>query len=240
MPHDVQAVPDAPVAPVTAFSRAQGAREGWAVAASCDEVLDQARRQAGPEHGMAIIEALTSQPIACRDLKSLSQEERTRGNAVAANVTPYGPEGCAAIRLGAHLSVLELEERLSLVALSHDSARVLPGIASWLDERSCGTADALGRARFLLAQASRDWRLTSDAAQVVAAFLRCHPKVAKVRYPGLRQDESYGVASRTLQYGFGPLVDVLLADGGTWHRIACTSDDPRFQVLALEERLRAL
>ena len=61
------------------------------------------------------------------------------------------------------------------------------------------------------------WRRVSDVAQVVASYLACHPRVQAVRYPGLTGDASYHEASYTLRGGFGPLVDVLLADG-TWLR----------------------
>jgi O-acetylhomoserine (thiol)-lyase len=40
----------------------------------------------------------------------------------------------------------------------------------------------------------------------VAEFLKRHPKVAWVRYPGLKEDPSYGVASRYLKRGFGGMV----------------------------------
>ena len=55
----------------------------------------------------------------------------------------------------------------------------------------------------------RQW---SDAAQVVARFLSCHPKVSEVRYVGNEGDPSKHVASRTLRSGFGPLVHFRLKD----------------------------
>jgi O-acetylhomoserine (thiol)-lyase len=45
-----------------------------------------------------------------------------------------------------------------------------------------------------------------ENAQKVAAFLQKHPKVAWVRYPGLKQDPTYGVASKYLKNGFGGMV----------------------------------
>ena len=80
------------------------------------------------------------------------------------------------------------------------------------------------------------YRVTSDAAQVVACYLRCHPKVECVRYPGLKDDPSFPVASVTLQGGFGPIVDYQVA--GVWQRFEATEDDVRTQVMALEEALR--
>ena len=90
----------------------------------------------------------------------------------------------------------------------------------------------------LLDQRAREWRASSDAAQVVASYLLCHPRVDSVAYPGLRSDPSYEVASRTLENGFGPLVDVKLAGEDAWHRVTCTADDPLEQVMRLETLLR--
>jgi O-acetylhomoserine (thiol)-lyase len=47
----------------------------------------------------------------------------------------------------------------------------------------------------------------------VAAFLSSHPKVAWVRYPGLKKDPAYPVASRYLKKGFGGMVVFGLRDG---------------------------
>jgi O-acetylhomoserine (thiol)-lyase len=46
----------------------------------------------------------------------------------------------------------------------------------------------------------------SENALKVAEFLKRHPKVAWVRYLGLKQDPSYDVARRYLQRGFGGMV----------------------------------
>ena len=46
----------------------------------------------------------------------------------------------------------------------------------------------------------------SENALKVAEFLKHHPKVAWVRYPGLKEDPSHGVASRYLKRGFGGMV----------------------------------
>ena len=45
-----------------------------------------------------------------------------------------------------------------------------------------------------------------ENAAEVARFLKAHPKVAWVRYPGLRDDPAYPVASRYLKNGFGGMV----------------------------------
>ena len=91
----------------------------------------------------------------------------------------------------------------------------------------------------------RHYRATSDAAQVIASYLICHPKVAEVRYPGLKGDPTYGMAARVLQGGFGPFVDYRLVDGaedagggrGAWVRVEATETDAREQVMAIEHAL---
>lgn len=46
----------------------------------------------------------------------------------------------------------------------------------------------------------------SENALLVAEHLKKHPKVAWVRYPGLKDDPSYSIASRDLKNGFGGMV----------------------------------
>lgn len=81
------------------------------------------------------------------------------------------------------------------------------------------------------------WHTGSDAAQVVANYLACHPKVLEVRYPGLKTDPAYTRASQVLYGGFGPYV---------WYKTRATSDlldctncdDVKAFILSLEEKLR--
>ena len=79
------------------------------------------------------------------------------------------------------------------------------------------------------------WRLVSDVAQVAAHYLRCHPAVDEVRYPGLKSDPDFEQAARMLVGGFGPVVDYRVA--GEWKRLTCEPGDPRSLVLSLEESL---
>lgn len=80
------------------------------------------------------------------------------------------------------------------------------------------------------------WRRASDVAQVAAHFLRCHPRVRAVRYPGLKSDPLFQDASCALIGGFGPIVDYLVDD--EWRRLSCEEVDPKEVVLALERSLR--
>ena len=85
-----------------------------------------------------------------------------------------------------------------------------------------------------------EWRRASDAAQVLARYLRCHPCVQEVRYPGLTSDAAYREASSTLRGGFGPQVVVLLANGN-WYSLDVDDKTPAYDlVLEAEELLATL
>ena len=79
------------------------------------------------------------------------------------------------------------------------------------------------------------WRVLSDAAQVVASYLVCHPRVEAVRYPGLKSDPDFPRAANALVGGFGPYVRYLAA--GEWHLWEADGRDAREQVMELERAL---
>ena len=79
------------------------------------------------------------------------------------------------------------------------------------------------------------WRALSDAAQVVANYLVCHPRVEAVRYPGLKSDPDFGRAANTLVGGFGPRVAYRAA--GEWRLWEADDRDARDQVMELERLL---
>lgn len=181
----------------------------------------------------APIEPLACKPIACADVRELVAAAHEQGVAAVCDLSVVGA-ACAAVRLGADVAFAP--------AAAADEALV------WVARGERGIADAArgllsaGREAGdpeleLLEQRARAWRSSSDAAQVVASYLVCHPRVESVAYPGLRSDPSYEIASRTLENGFGPLVDVRLVGEDSWRRITCAADDPLTQVARLEERL---
>lgn len=79
------------------------------------------------------------------------------------------------------------------------------------------------------------WRVLSDAAQVVANYLACHPRVEAVRYPGLKADLDFPRAANELVGGFGPYVAYRAA--GEWRLWEADDRDAREQVMELEMRL---
>lgn len=106
-------------------------------------------------------------------------------------------------------------------------------------------ADALsldGLAALSRALGPARWRAVSDAAQAVACYLACHPRVAEVRYPGLKDDPDFPRAASTLEGGFGPRVALRLASApaGEWALWEADGRDAREQALELEVLLAAL
>ena len=83
------------------------------------------------------------------------------------------------------------------------------------------------------------WRKVSDAAQVVACYLSCHPRLEEVRYPGLKSDPDFPQAANRLVGGFGPRVAwrAFGTPAGEWTLWEADSRDPRDQVMDLERLL---
>lgn len=95
----------------------------------------------------------------------------------------------------------------------------------------------LGVLQTLSSELGRErWRALSDAAQVVASYLACHPRVESVRYPGLKADPDFGRASCELVGGFGPRVAYRMSDApaGEWELWEADERDAREQVMELE------
>ena len=80
------------------------------------------------------------------------------------------------------------------------------------------------------------WRVLSDAAQVVANYLVCHPRGEAVRYPGLKADPDFPRAANVRVGGCGPYVAYRVA--GEWRLWEADDRDARDQVMELELSLR--
>jgi len=183
---------------------------------------------------------LGGNPVRVCDLRSRGAEAGVGGQMLVADLAGIGPLGCAACHLGADAVVWDLGE------LSPEyGAWALVGVTrhalaceAWADLAQADKSDApdLAELEDVLATWERSRRAKNDAALVLASYLRCHPAVGEVVYPGLKDDASYEVASRQLLYGFGPMVDVRLTDG-TWLRVEADDSPAQEQVMALERRL---
>ena len=218
---------------MSALERRLGAWRSWTLAMTvqelCDAVLDGCH--------VDVVTPLTAPPVACIDLRARGAQARLEGHPLVVDVTSCGPEACPAVRMGAHLALADVGEGLCVASVSRDVELMIPDACGRLDAlanvRACSESDMYE----VLRSKGAWWHASSDEAQVVAAYLRCHPRVRELRYPGLRCDPSFEVAARTLQGGFGPYVDYRLGEGTPWHRIACTGADPRETVIALERAL---
>lgn len=215
------------------LTRRLGAWRSWTLAMTLqvltDAVLDGLH--------VGVITPLTAPPVTCVDLRAWGLRARQEGRPLVVDVTSCGPEACPSVRMGAHVTLADVGEGFCVVSVSRDAETVLPGVCERLDilagRHGCSEPDIFELIRLKEAW----WHAASDEAQVVAAYLRCHPRVRELRYPGLRGDPSFEVAARTLQGGFGPYVDYRLGEDAPWHRIACTGADPRETVIALERAL---
>jgi cystathionine gamma-lyase len=106
---------------------------------------------------------------------------------------------------GSQLELMAAVERERLLA-----GPILGGFEAWLVLRDLGSAGL----RF--ARQCRN-------AQALAVMLRGHPGVRTVRYPGLPEDPSHGIATAQMRR-FGGLVSVELADAAAVHALVERSD----------------
>lgn len=181
----------------------------------------------------APIEPLAGKPIACADVRELVAAAHEQGMAAVCDLSVVGA-ACAAVRLGADVAFASAAAAGTMLVWVARGEQSVADVARGLLSAGCEAGD---EEMALLEQRARAWRLSSDAAQVMASYLVCHPRVESVAYPGLRSDASYEIASRTLENGFGPLVDVRLVGEDSWRRITCTASDPLAQVARLEGHL---
>lgn len=180
---------------------------------------------------------LGGMPVRCTDVRLLGRGAREEGRTLVVDNGGVGFAGCPAVRLGAHVSIEPLGEGTTLIGISRDVRQALPAAVAAFEELPVPSEDVCADLLASLPGREALWHATSDAAQVVAAYLSCHPRVAELRYPGLKKDPSFEVAARTLTGGFGSWVDYRILGADSWQRYVATADDARVQVLALEDAL---
>lgn len=171
------------------------------------------------------------------DLRELSRAAVAAGALLIVDNTVASAFGCRPLALGASVSLEALdrlsEGRLSRKAVAVSVARSLSGrgrrrvvrpeaedayrlLAFGLGEPDAPTAPCLLGGSDLSALSdgmdslSERMQRHFDHARAIAEYLRCHPKVGRVAYPGLKTHPDGGVASTVLEHGFGPAVDFCL------------------------------
>lgn len=172
------------------------------------------------------LDVLGSLPLSCSDIRTEAQRTHQQGKALLVDTSNCSAFACSAIRLGADVCFERLE------AICGSSAKGMVAISlprrgsAWsvrvqelidrLPQVDAGKQDAL----LLLYRAyEKLWHESSDIALAVAAYLVAHPVVKHVYYPGLlrnqndssQRDRLNACAPSTLQGGFGPYVEVALA-----------------------------
>ena len=182
--------------------------------------------------GATVVEPLAGVPVEVCDIKGRA----AAGELLVADVRTIGAELSPACRLGAELTVAE-DARVPGYVVVCMRKCCIPWVAEAVEAKACPAEDvtisATGAEEQASARVSR--HAASDAAQVVATFLACHPRVEAVRYPGLKTDPSFARATSQLVGGFGPYMDYMWRESpGEWHRFTATDEDARTQIINFE------
>ncbi|MBV9083225.1 MAG: cystathionine gamma-synthase family protein [Acidobacteriaceae bacterium] len=142
------------------------------------------------------------------DLQRLADAARKRGSLVVVDNTFATPINQLPLRLGADLVI-------------HSATKFLGGHADALGGVVCGSRDLVGRiyhfreitgacldpgAAYLLLRGLKTLHLRirqqNESALAIAQFLKAHPKIEKVFYPGLESHENHDIARKQMS-GFG-------------------------------------
>ena len=182
--------------------------------------------------GASVVEPLAGVPVEVCDIKGRA----AAGELLVADVRTIGAEFSPACRLGAEIAVAE-DARVPGYVVVCMRKCCIPWVAEAVEAKACSAEDvtvsATGAEEQASARVSR--HAASDAAQVVAAYLACHPRVETVRYPGLKTDPNFARATSQLVGGFGPYVDYMWKESpGEWHRFTATDEDARTQIINFE------
>ena len=182
--------------------------------------------------GATVVEPLAGMPVEVCDIKGRA----AAGELLVADVRTIGAEFSPVCRLGAELAVAA-DARVPGYVVVCMRKCCIPWVAEAVEAKACSAEDvtisATGAEEQASARVSR--HAASDAAQVVAAYLACHPRVEAVRYPGFKADPSFARATSQLVGGFGPYVDYMWKESpGEWHRFTATDEDARTQMINFE------
>lgn len=208
------------------------ASEGW-VKQGIDVILAPTANDAQGEHlagaKLLWLETPSNPSLDVCDIRSLAERAHAAGVLVAVDNTTATVLGQQPLALGADFTVMSDTKAMTGhadVLLGHVACRdaawadrirlwrtrtgAVPGpMETWLAHRSLATLDVrLAR--------------QCDNAMQIATLLQQHPAVDSVRYPGLRDDPSYPVASRQMRC-FGPVVSFTLPDRGAVERFFAAS-----------------
>jgi cystathionine beta-lyase/cystathionine gamma-synthase len=168
---------------------------------------------------MLFLETPTNPTLRCVDLERLSQIGRKKRTCVVVDNTFATPLLQKPLQLGAHVSVHSATKYLG----GHNdvTAGAVIGGADWVEPAREAMKQAGGcldpGAAFLLIRGMKTLEIRMERAcknaHAVAEFLRSHPKVARVFYPGFPETEGHAAASRQMA-AFGAMVSFEHKEGG--------------------------
>jgi cystathionine gamma-lyase len=175
------------------------------------------------------LESPTNPELDVCDIAALSEAAHAVGALVAVDNTTATPLGQRPLALGADFAVVSDTKAMTGhadVILGHVATKdpvwaetirtyrtrmgAIPGpMEVWLAHRALGTLSV---------------RLRQQCASALemATFLAAHPKVVRVRYPGLPTDPSYATAARQMRL-FGPVIGFELSSKAAVERFFATS-----------------
>ncbi len=182
--------------------------------------LDAVEAAWRPETRLVWAESPTNPGLGIVDIAALSALARARGAWCAVDNTFATPWLQRPLELGAHLVVHSTSKYLG----GHSD--VIGGFAATDDDGLAAGITLVRNAAgavpgpfdcFLVLRGVKTLALRMDRhcenALAVARFLRGHPAVAHVRYPGLAEDPGHALAARQMGGRFGGMVSCVLAGG---------------------------
>ncbi|WP_169726178.1 PLP-dependent transferase [Atopobium fossor] len=178
-------------------------------------------------------------PLYCADARSDIAVVHKQGKLALYDLRELGfgaLTGVPVARLGADIIIVATDvPKQFIVLLSGEGLNL------------CGQLEATGAVRLSTDElenyqklARTQWRKLSDVASIVASYLQAHPKIAEVRWPGLKTDSSFKIAAQTLEGGFGARIDWRVKNSSQWHSYFAQAQDWQVQVLEFECKLKTL
>jgi cystathionine beta-lyase/cystathionine gamma-synthase len=181
--------------------------------------LDRVDRYFTRRTKLLFLETPTNPTLRCCDIERLATIARKRGATVIVDSTFATPILQKPLALGADMVV-------------HSVTKYLGGHSDVTAGAVCGSHDLMARARdimkttggnldpnaaYMMIRGLKTLQLrverACENAEIVALFLRDHPKVARVFYPGFLENEGHEAASRQMK-DFGMMVSFDLKGGG--------------------------
>ena len=168
---------------------------------------------------LLFLETPTNPTLRCVDIARLAEIGRKKRTCVVVDNTFATPLLQKPLELGAHVSVHSATKYLG----GHNdvTAGAIIGGSEWVEpareamKQAGGCLDA--NAAFLLIRGMKTLEIRMERAcsnaHKIAEFLKSHPKVGRVFYPGFRETDGHEAASRQMA-DFGAMVSFEHKDGG--------------------------